>query len=73
MDQPLRLTSVMGVARALLATVAVDDAVEILLSEFGFDASLQALSLLRGDDAASAFAACWTSLLTDEIRFQLRN
>ena len=65
--QPLRLTSVMGVARALLSTVDVEDAVEILTGEFGWDISFQALALLRGDDAEAAFGVAWT-LLLDEAR-----
>lgn len=64
MAQPLRLTSVMGVARALLSTVTVPEAVEILIGEFGWDISFQALALLRGDDADEAFAMTWTELLT---------
>lgn len=64
MDRPLRLTSVMGVARALLSTVGAEDSVEILIGEFGWDISFQALALLRGDDAEEAFARTWTELLT---------
>lgn len=72
MSAPLRLTSVMGVARALLATVSTADAVEILVGEFGWDASFQACALLRGDDAADAFAVCWQQLVTDPIATELR-
>ena len=72
MNEPLRLTSVMGVARALLCTVDVRDAVEILVGEFGWDVSFQALALLRGDDAEQAFALAWTELLTSSIGEELR-
>lgn len=72
MPGPLRLTSVMGVARALLATVSTADAVEILVGEFGWDATFQACALLRGDDASDAFALCWQQLVTDPIAVELR-
>ena len=73
MPGPLRLTSVMGVARALLATISIEDAVDILIGEFGWDATFQACSLLRGEDAADAFAACWVRLLTEPIASELRH
>lgn len=72
MPGPLRLTSVMGVARALLATISTEDAVEILVGEFGWDATFQACSLLRGDRAADAFAVCWQRLVTEPIAVELR-
>ncbi len=73
MDRPLRLTSVMGVARALLATVSTEDAVDILVSEFGWDAAFQACALMRGEAAEAAFAGCWLRLLTDPITHELRH
>lgn len=73
MQRPLRLTSVMGVARALLATISVEDAVDVLISEFGWDATFQACSLLRGPDADDAFAVCWLHVLTDPIASELRH
>ena len=73
MPGPLRLTSVMGVARALLATVSTEDAVEILVGEFGWDATFQACSLLRGDQAEDAFAVCWQRLVTEPIAVELRH
>lgn len=73
MPGPLRLTSVMGVARALLATVPTEDAVEILVGEFGWDPAFQACALLRGDDAADAFAQCWQLLVTEPIATELRS
>lgn len=71
-DTAPRITSVMGVARALLSTVGVDDAVEVLVLEFGWDLAFQSLALLSGDDAAEAFAACWTHLLTSPFENELR-
>lgn len=71
MERPLRLTSVMGVARALLATVPTDDAIEILVAEFGWDATFQACSLLRGAGADEAFAASWLRLLTEPLSREL--
>ncbi len=74
MDRPApRLTSVMGVARALLSTVTADETVEILVAEFGWDQTFQALALLRGDDAARAFAVTWEHLLTGPVSDALRS
>lgn len=73
MPGPLRLTSVMGVARALLATVSTEDAVDILVGEFGWDATFQACALLRGDRATDAFAICWQQLVTEPIALELRH
>ncbi len=73
MDRPApRLTSVMGVARALLSTVSADETVEILIAEFGWDQTFQALALLRGDDAARGFAVAWEHLLTGPVTDDLR-
>lgn len=72
MERPLRLTSVMGVARALLSTIDISDSVEILIAEFGWDATFQALSLLPGQDAEEAFAQCWGWLLTEPLQRSLR-
>lgn len=69
---PIRITSVMGVTRALLATVGVDEAVHVLTAEFGWDATFQALSLMRGEDAEQAFALTWQQLLTDPFERDLR-
>lgn len=66
-----RLTSVMGVARALISTVGAEDAVEVLVLEFGWDIAFQALALLQGDDASEAFALAWTYLLTDPLQSEL--
>lgn len=73
MPAPLRLTSVMGVARALLATISTEDAVDILVGEFGWDATFQACSLLRGADAEDAFAVCWQRLITEPLATELRH
>lgn len=74
-----RITSVMGVARALLATVSPYESVEVMVAEFGWDVSFQALALLRGDGADEAFALAWQHLLTGpvardmrELRWQMR-
>ncbi len=74
MDRPApRVTSVMGVARALLSTVDTRETVEVLIAEFGWDLTFQALSLLRGDHAAAAFAAAWEHLVTADLAEQLRD
>lgn len=74
MDRPApRLTSVMGVARALLATLDTRESVAVLMAEFGWDATFQALALLRGDGAEEAFAVAWEQLLTQPMEQQLRD
>lgn len=58
--EPLpRLKSITGVARALLATVGPHDAVEILVSQFGWDVSFRALADV---DAAEGQAAMWLAV-----------
>ncbi len=64
MDGPApRLVALLGVARAMLSTLGPRDALSMLLAEFGWDATLQLLALLRGDEAAAAFGMCWEQLL----------
>lgn len=64
MPEP-RLTTVMGVARAVIATIGPTDAARVLVDEFGWDATFQALALLRGPDASETFGAVWTTLVLD--------
>lgn len=59
MEHAPRLTSIAGVARALIATVGVDDAVGILTSQFGWDVAFSALSRL---DCPEASVALWRSV-----------
>lgn len=73
MDRTPRLTSVMGVARALLATVDERESVEVLLAEFGWDVTFQVLALLRGETAARAFGLAWEHLVTHEVSQELRD
>lgn len=68
-----RITSVMGVARALLSTVEVSETVEVLITEFGWDLTFQALSLLRGEDAMEAFQLAWEHLLVGPMETELRD
>lgn len=73
MERPApRLTSVMGVGRALLSTVSASEAVEILIAEFGWDQAFQAIALLRGDDALVAFGLAWEYLLSAPMADELR-
>lgn len=66
-SEPIRLTSVMGVARALLATFDPHEAAEVLIIEFGWDVSFQALLLLRGDEAERALLVTMERLVTDAL------
>lgn len=70
MPQP-RVTTVMGVARVVLATVPAATAAEVLVDEFGFDATFQALALLSGDEAKRAFGEVWTGVLTAPLQADL--
>lgn len=70
-SEPIRLSSVMGVARALLGTFDAHEAVEVLVIEFGWDVTFQALLLLRGDDAERALLLTLERLLTDELASDL--
>jgi hypothetical protein len=60
-----RLTTVMGVGRAVLAAVGPVDGVQVLTDEFGWDATFQALAVLRGDEAREAFGVAWSALVLD--------
>lgn len=66
-----RLPSVMGIARALLGTLGAEEAVDVMLLEFGWDVTFQSLALLRGDDADRAFVRCCEQLLLVELRDEL--
>ena len=66
-QKPIRITSVMGVARALLATFSPDEAVEVLEIEFGWDVTFQALLLMRGEAAEEALLRTLEMLVTDEL------
>ena len=66
-----RVTSIMGVARALLSTVDERETVEVLVAEFGWDLTFQALALLRGEHAEKAFALAWEHLVTADIAADL--
>jgi hypothetical protein len=62
-----RLTTVMGVARAVLATVGAQAGVRALLDEYGWDRTFQALALLRGPEANLAFGLAWQALLVAAV------
>lgn len=68
MEQAPRLKSIAGVARALIATVGVDDAVGILIGQFGWDVAFSALATLECPEAS---VALWRSveqlLCEDEV------
>lgn len=57
-----RLRSIAGVARALIATVGVDQAVSILVAQFGWDLAFVALANVDGPEAARAL---WIALETE--------
>jgi geranylgeranyl pyrophosphate synthase len=63
-----RLTSIAGVARALIATVGVDEGVAILTAQFGWDVAFSALARLEGPEACAALWKTVEQLCTDEVR-----
>jgi hypothetical protein len=64
MDNALpRLRSITGVARALISTVGVDDAVSILVTQFGWDVAFLALAHLEDHPGeVPAGRALWLAL-----------
>ncbi|WP_108664836.1 hypothetical protein [Euzebya rosea] len=47
-----KLRSITGVARALIATVGVDEAVTILVTQFGWDVAFSAMSHVEGPEGS---------------------
>lgn len=66
MDRQPRLSSISGVARALIATVGVDDAVNILTTQFGWDTAFVALAHLELPEAGPALWKATEQLVRDE-------
>ena len=62
-----RLSSISGVARALIATVGVEDAVTILTSQFGWDTAFIALARLEVPEATAALWQATEQLLCDDL------
>lgn len=62
-----RLSSISGVARALIATVGVDDAVTILTTQFGWDTAFVALARLEVPEASTALWRATEQLLCDDL------
>lgn len=72
MERPApRLTAVLGVTRAMIATLGAEDAVTVLVAEFGWDATFQALAMLRGEEARTAFGVCWEQLILAPFQREL--
>ena len=67
MERQPRLSSISGVARALIATVGVDDAVTILTTQFGWDTAFTALAHLEAPEAGAALWAATERLLCDDL------
>ena len=62
-----RLSSISGVARALIATIGVDDAVTILTTQFGWDTAFIALARLEVPEASTAMWKATEQLLCDDL------
>ena len=67
MEHLPRLSSITGVARALIATVGPDEAVSILVSQFGWDVAFNALAQVDGPEAAAALFACVSQLVYNDL------
>lgn len=61
-----RLKSITGVSRALIATVGIEDAVRILVSQFGWDVAFSALSHLDSPEAGPALYRAVEELVCDD-------
>ena len=66
MERQPRLSSISGVARALIATVGVEDAVMILTTQFGWDTAFMALARLDSPEATTAMWKATEQLLCDD-------
>ena len=66
-QQQPRLSSISGVARALIATVGVDDAVTILTTQFGWDTAFIALARLEVPEATTALWRATEQLVCDDL------
>ena len=67
MDRQPRLSSISGVARALIATVGVEDAVTILTTQFGWDTAFIALAQLETPEAATGMWKAAEQLVHDDL------
>lgn len=67
MEHGPRLRSITGVSRALIATVGVEEAVTILVSQFGWDTAFLAVAHLEGTDAGAALWRTVEALLHDDV------
>ena len=67
MQRQPRLSSISGVARALIATIGVDDAVTILTTQFGWDTAFIALARLEVPEASTALWKATEQLLCDDL------
>ncbi|HVM18679.1 MAG TPA: hypothetical protein VM307_01840 [Egibacteraceae bacterium] len=67
MERQPRLSSISGVARALIATVGVEDAVMILTTQFGWDTAFMALARLDSPEATTAMWKATEQLLCDDL------
>jgi hypothetical protein len=66
-----RQSALVGLTRALVATLGAQQAVPVLITEFGWDVTFQTLAALEGDDGDAAFAAAWEHVLTGAIALEL--
>lgn len=65
MEHTPRLTSITGVSRALIATLGIDDAVGVLVRQFGWDLAFNALARLDGAEGAGGMWRAVEGLVCD--------
>jgi hypothetical protein len=62
-----RLTSIAGVARALIATVGIEEGVAILTAQFGWDVAFSALAHIESPEACAALWMVVEQLVCDDM------
>lgn len=67
MEHLPRLSSISGVARALIATIGVDEAVSILVTQFGWDVAFNALAKIDSAEGTEAMFRCVSHLVYDDL------
>lgn len=65
MEHAPRLTSVTGVSRALIATLGVDEAVGVLVRQFGWDLAFNALARIEHAEGARGMWRAVEGLVCD--------
>ncbi len=49
-----RLSSITGVGRALIVTLGIEQAISVMVTQFGWDATVQAVAAIEGPEGGRA-------------------